>query len=128
MKFMKPVPWIRTCANQALLSPLVETWQSVQVRVSLVRTVCGTNCLLLVVTPVTIGILRTDKNGAGRTHGRYSMAGNRTVYSQHVDVVTQDLKAVGGPVAGDNAFVVQHGHFSVGRHLQVTAEAGRNPC
>src|SRR5271157_2628700 len=45
----------------------------------------GGNRLLLVVTPVTIGILRTDKNGAGRTHGRYSMAGNRTVYSQHVD-------------------------------------------
>jgi hypothetical protein len=42
MKFTSPVPCIRTWAIQALLSPFFETWQSVQVRVSRVRTVCGT--------------------------------------------------------------------------------------
>ena len=41
MKLTKLVPCSSSCAIQALLSLSRETWQSVQVRVSLVRTVCG---------------------------------------------------------------------------------------
>ena len=41
-KLMSPVPCIRRDAIQALLSPSLDTWQSVQVRVSVARTVWGT--------------------------------------------------------------------------------------
>src|SRR5919107_2219428 len=42
MKLTKFVPCIRSCAIHALLSPRFETWQSAQVFVSVVLTVCGT--------------------------------------------------------------------------------------
>ena len=42
MKFIIPVPCMSREAIQALLSPVRATWQSVQVRVSLPRTVWGT--------------------------------------------------------------------------------------
>ena len=42
MKLTKLVPCSSSCAIMALLSPLAETWQSVQVLVSAPRTVCGT--------------------------------------------------------------------------------------
>jgi hypothetical protein len=42
MKFIMPVPCMSSDAIQALLSPLLATWHSVQPRVSLARTVWGT--------------------------------------------------------------------------------------
>src|SRR6185312_17045779 len=42
MKLTKFVPCKSSCASQALLSFLVETWQSVHPFVSVARTVCGT--------------------------------------------------------------------------------------
>ena len=42
MKFIIPVPCMSRLASQALLSFALETWQSVQTLVSVLRTVWGT--------------------------------------------------------------------------------------
>ena len=104
------------------------------------RTVCGTNVLkavpaetfggdslLHVVEPVAIRILRADHHGAGRARRRDAMARDGAVDAEHEAVVAQDLEVVGGPVARDQAFVVEHGLALVGRHREMAAVAIRRP-
>ena len=137
---MKFVPWRRSWAIQALLSLAAETWQSVHCLVSLARTVCGTKSaerlageagggdgLLRVVEPLAIGVLRADEDGAGRARGRDAVIGDRAVDAQHIYVVAEDLKIVAGVVAGDGAFVVEHGAADVGGHLEMATETGGSP-
>src|ERR1700675_1171254 len=90
------------------------------------ETRCG-NSLLRVVEPVAVRILRTYEDGAGGTGGSEAMAGDRAVAPEQGDVVAKALKIVAGVVAGGKAFVVKHGLAGVGRHLQMTAEAGGCP-
>src|SRR5580700_6503226 len=85
------------------------------------------NSLLRVVEPVAVRILRTYEDGAGGARGGDAMAGDSAVDAEHVDVVAKDLKIVAGIVARGKAFVVKHGLAGVGRHLQMTAEAGGCP-
>ena len=136
---MKFEPCKRRWAIQALLSLTAETWQSLHCFVSVARTVCGTNvlkaagetgrrdCLLRVVEPVAIRILRTHEDGAGGTRGSDAVAGDSAVDAEHVDVVAKDLKVVTGVIARGEAFVVKHGLARVSCHLQMTAEAGGRP-
>src|SRR5882724_11318096 len=105
MKFMKLVPCSKSCAIQALLSVLAETWQSLHCLVSLARTEYGT----------------------GRTRGRNAVAGDRAIHAKHIYVVAQNLEVVTGVVLCEQAFVVQHGLARVGGHLRVAAETGGRP-
>ena len=113
----------------ALLSFLLETWQSVH----LVRagrscrrvlrpaaTVCGTlvlkamplkpsagDRLLLHVDRLAVAVVRADVDGARRPGRADAVAGHVAVAGQHEDVVAQRLEVVGDVVAGDVALVVQ---------------------
>ena len=137
---MKFVPCISSCAIHALLSLAFETWQSVQPLVSFPRTVCGTkvlkrltaeafggNCLLLVVEPIAIAILANSPPRRTPNARRYAMPGNGAVDSQCVNVVAQNLKIVGGPVARGEAFVVQHRRTLIGGHRKMAPVTGRRP-
>ena len=55
------------------------------------------------------------------------MAGDGAVDTEHINVVAEDLKVVAGVVARGASFVVQHGAFGIGCHLQVATKAGRRP-
>ena len=87
----------------------------------------GGNGLLHVVNPVAILILRTDQDRAGRAHRRDAMAGDRAVDAQHEAIVAQDLKIVRGPIAREQAFVVQHGLALIGRHGEMAAKTIGRP-
>ena len=83
--------------------------------------------LLLVIEPVAVRILRTYEDRATGTRGSDAMSGDGAVDAQHINVVAQDLEIVAGVVARHEAFVVEHGAFRVGGHLQVAAETGGRP-
>jgi hypothetical protein len=85
------------------------------------------NGLLLIVEPVAVIVLRTDQHRAGGTHRRHAIARHRAVNAEGVDVVAQNLKVVGCPVARGQAFVVQHRHALVRAHRKMAAIAGRRP-
>ena len=91
----------------ALLSFLLETWQSVQRLVSVVRTVCGKyglnavpckslgrDGLLLRINPLPIGVLRADEHGARRADRHDLAVLHARILAQHVHVVAQRLEVV----------------------------------
>src|SRR6185295_1434820 len=85
------------------------------------------HCLLLVVSPAAIGVLRTYQHRASGSYRRDPVSGDGSVDSQHVQVITQNLKVIRGIVSGGQSFVMQHGHALVGGHLQVAAKTGGQP-
>ncbi len=93
----------------------------------LTRKALGRNRLLLRINPLSILILRTDQNGAGRTHGRDAIARYGAVASEHKHVIAQDLVVIGGEVATIPALVVTIGHFAIGLHREMTPKATGHP-
>src|ERR1700735_662812 len=87
----------------------------------------GGNGLLHVVEPIAILILRADQDRAGRAHRRDAMAGDGAVNAEHEAIVAQNLKIVGGPIAREETFVVQHRLALIGGHREMAAETIGRP-
>src|ERR1035438_8473352 len=74
------------------------------------------NSLLLIVDPIAVVVLGTHQHGAGRAHRGDSMAGDRAINRQAVDIVAQNLEIVRSPIASCKSLVVQHGHLLICAH------------
>src|SRR6202041_1889648 len=85
------------------------------------------NCLLLVIDPIAVVVLRTHKHGACRAHRRDPMTCNGAINGQTEDVVTQNLKIVRSPIARCQAFIVKHRHLLICGHRKMAAITSRSP-
>src|ERR1035438_3872262 len=79
------------------------------------------NRLLLIIDPIAVVVLGTHEHGACRAHGSDSMAGDRAINRQAVDVVAQNLEIVRRPIASGKALVVQHRHLLICAHWKMTS-------
>src|SRR5579863_9986429 len=77
--------------------------------------------LLLVIDPITIVVLRTHQHSTCRAHRRDAMSRDRPIDGQAVDIVAQNLKIIGSPIASLDSLVVKHGHLLICSHRKMAA-------
>ena len=85
------------------------------------------DCLLRVIEPLAIGVLRTDENRARRARGCDAVPSNGAIDPEHVKVIAQNLEVVARVISREQAFIVQHRTAGVGGHLQMTAKTSWHP-